>query len=1162
MDDIIFSPLLKEIFEHAALVGGDEDPFGEFVTPPKVPQPVTAERFLIAAIERSHTLYGSEAERSLLRRLLERKIRDLDKAKQALLDYINHHDATREDELRFAAIADSTAYLGSDGKKTLVSFALALKILREPPKAVQPFLQAAGAQPPKAEAPSGDAFSQQLESRFKNVFDLTDADGDAPVSAQEVKGVAKGAGRQKKRKNPKNTVAELIADVKRIRKQLRGAVLGQDHAVNTFASGYFQACMRRLTDKSAKRPRATFLFAGPPGVGKTFLAEQVADALHMPFRRFDMSEYADKEANIEFCGSDRVYKNGKPGNVTSFVSENPQCVLLFDEVEKAHMVAIHLFLQILDAGRLRDNFTDEVVSFADTIIILTTNAGKQLYEETENGDFSSVSRKVIMQALAKDINHVTKSPLFPAAICSRFASGNVVMFNRIEAHNLRTIAQKEIERSAAALEAETEIAIRVDERVYSALMFAEGAKADARTVRGRAESFWHNELYELLRLIASEKVNTDVEDLQQVQVNVDLSDAPEAISALFSDREKSRILILADPKTTELCRSRLPGMTFVPVQDPQAGITALAETDIDLVLLDMRWGAADKPEELNLEDVDSPARDLFHLMKERQTTVPVYLLEERKHPVTDEEKVSYQRQGIRDVIRVAKIGDSFVNELSAIAASLHQQSSMVKLARENKLLCFETAQTVSKDGKHAQIRLFDFRLDTAVDSEDAKNVLSAVSKPNVRFADVIGAEDAKKELRYFVEYLKDPKRYMGAGVKAPKGVLLYGPPGTGKTLLAKAMASEADVTFLAAEGNQFLKRYVGEGSDAVHQLFRTARKYAPSILFVDEIDAIAKERRGGDNGDQEATLTAFLTEMDGFISDPDRPVFVLAATNFDVEPGGDKSLDPALMRRFDRRVYIDLPGRADRVRFLQMKIAENGALNISAEQIDNIALRSVGMSLADLDSVVELALRTAIRQGSQRVTDAVLEEAFEVFRSGEKKIWEASQLERVARHEAGHALLCHLTGETPAYLTVVARGRHGGYMQHAHEEGKELYTRSELLTRIRTALGGRAAELVCYGEDAGVSTGAGGDLAMATNLARQLVCSFGMDANFGLAVISGPALESAEVRAAVNRILQQQLELAVEQIRSHRDKLDRLVAALLERSHLNGSEISSVMDNT
>ena len=265
---------------------------------------------------------------------------------------------------------------------------------------------------------------------------------------------------------------------------------------------------------------------------------------------------------------------------------------------------------------------------------------------------------------------------------------------------------------------------------------------------------------------------------------------------------------------------------------------------------------------------------------------------------------------------------------------------MVKLAKENKLISFETAQTISKNGKNAEIKLFDFEMVVAVESEDAKNDLSSVSKPNVHFDDVIGARDAKKELTYFVEYLKNPKKYMGTGVKAPKGVILYGPPGTGKTMLAKAMACEAGVTFIAAEGNQFLKKYVGEGSEKVHELFKTARKYAPSILFIDEIDAIAKERKGGVNAGSngEETLTAFLTEMDGFINDPSKPVFVLAATNFDVEPGKDKSLDPALMRRFDRRVYIDLPNKDDRIRFLKMKIEKNHALDISNTQIDNIAL--------------------------------------------------------------------------------------------------------------------------------------------------------------------------------------------------------------------------------
>jgi len=397
-------------------------------------------------------------------------------------------------------------------------------------------------------------------------------------------------------------------------------------------------------------------------------------------------------------------------------------------------------------------------------------------------------------------------------------------------------------------------------------------------------------------------------------------------------------------------------------------------------------------------------------------------------------------------------------------------------------------------------------------------------------------------------------------VKAPKGILLYGPPGTGKTMLAKAMACEAGITFIAAEGNQFLKKYVGEGSEKVHELFKTARKYAPSILFIDEIDAIAKERKGGANSGAtgEETLTAFLTEMDGFVSDSTKPVFVLAATNFDVEPGGDKSLDPALMRRFDRRVYIDLPDKADRIRFLKMKIDKNKALNISEAQIENIAMRAVGMSLAQLDSVVELALRSAIRDAKMAVTDAALEEAFETFNSGEVKKWDASQLERVARHEAGHALLCWMSGETPSYLTIVARGNHGGYMQHSEQEGKAIYTKDELLARVRTSLGGRAAEIVYYGEQDGISTGASGDLASATNVARQMVCSYGMDEQFGLAVDTGSL--SMEARVAVNRILKEQMECAIRIVAENKERIDSLVEELMVKNHLTKAEIEKAIN--
>ena len=1132
MEDMNFSKLLSALVDEAKKIENTRN------------SQLTAESLMVAAIDIIKT--GSEddygVDYSFLKQTIESNFDDQDKVKNSLMAYISSEERDLEcdylymEEILFKASSLSEWFIG-DEECDIYAHDVVLCILYDAKDPIKTFL-----------------LEETTDEKIVS-------DADKQCDTENVEDTSKS----NLFKLAKSEISALVSDTKRIRTELQDSIYGQDNAVNVFVTGYFQANMLSMIDKSRRRPRATFLFAGPPGVGKTFLAEKAADALKLPFKRFDMSEYSDKEANLEFCGSDKVYKNAKPGNVTSFVAENPKCVLLLDEIEKAHLSVIHLFLQMLDAGRLRDNFTDEEVSFTDAIIILTTNAGKKLYEESENGDFSAVSRKVVIKAIQNDINPETSAPFFPGAICSRFASGNVVMFNRIEAHNLRSIAKKEIERHAKNLETETGIKFTVDERVYTAVLFSEGSSADARTIRGRAESFFNDEIYELLRLIASDKVKTSVDKIEKIQVSLDLSHTETDISDLFIPADKTEVLIFASAEIVDICKNKVPEIDFIGVDDSKTATEAIKTRDIDFVLLDMKCGAsASGSVNLNIEDVESPARDLFKFLKEQRSDIPVYLIEERRNTLSDEERISFVRQGVRGVLRVAQGKDSFINKLNTIAMNLHQQASMIKLAKENKLISFETAQTVSKNGKKAEIRLYDFKMNVAVDSEDAKNILSPASKPDIYFNDVIGAADAKEELAYFVEYLKNPKKYMGSGVKAPKGVILYGPPGTGKTMLAKAMACEAGVTFIAAEGNHFLKKYVGEGSDKVHELFKTARKYAPSILFIDEIDAIAKERKGGVNSGSngEETLTAFLTEMDGFVNDPSKPVFVLAATNFDVEPGSAKSLDPALMRRFDRRVYIDLPNKEDRIRFIKKKIKKNRALKITDNQIDNISLRATGTSLAELDSVFELALRSAIRAGSTVVNDAVLEEAFETFNGGGAKKWDASQLERVARHEAGHALICWMSGETPSYLTIVARGNHGGYMQHTEQEGKAIYTKDEMLAKIRTALGGRAAEIVYYGERDGISTGASGDLISATNIARQIVCTYGMDDEFGLAVVYDSATNGAmsvEVRTSVNRILKEQMNEAVRLVSENKDKIDSLVEELMSKNHLNNAEINEVL---
>ena len=773
--------------------------------------PFTAERFIVAAINKLEEIAPQlrTDELQLLEDMLKKTFGDIKKAKEELMTYINDDKSSffLDDLYMKKKMRELSSFAAEENAEEIDCSCLLFLILEEPSATIENAIEKlnsgarALSESESSIGPDGFLRPETLDELLDSIILIDGDDSDRDKEAAENSSVEE--------KHPKKDLAQLIADVKRIRTELKSCVYGQDNAINVFASGYFQARLLSMTDETRVRPAATFLFAGPPGVGKTLLAEKAAACLGLPFKRFDMSEYADKEANIEFCGSDSVYKNSKPGNVTSFVAENPKCVLLFDEIEKAHITAIHLFLQMLDAGRLRDNFNDEEVSFRDAVIIITTNAGKQLYEESESGDLSAVSRKVIIKALQKDVDPRTQVPYFPAAMVSRFASGNVVMFNHISAHDLCTIAESEILRHSANFEKRLGVKIETDEKVFAALLFSEGASVDARTIRGRAESFFNDELYELLRLVSSEKSNAEIEDIDVIRISVDLDRASPEIAGVFDSPAKTKILVLSSDKNVKILADKASDAEYLGAQSFADAIEIMKNNAIDIAMLDMRFGATlEEYLGLNIEDAYTPARELLNYIRVQNSGSPVFILEDDETVLTDEEKISFVSKGVRGVIDLTDSRENLKSLLFTLAATLHRQASMKSLARQNKLIAFSTAQSVTKEGI-AEIRLFDFRMEVAIDSEDSKNILSALSKPDVKFDSVIGASDAKAELSEFINYLKDPKKYAGTGLRPPKGVLLYGPPGTGKTMLAKAMASEADMTFIAAEGNQFLKKFAG-----------------------------------------------------------------------------------------------------------------------------------------------------------------------------------------------------------------------------------------------------------------------------------------------------------------------------------------------------------------
>ena len=448
----------------------------------------------------------------------------------------------------------------------------------------------------------------------------------------------------------------------------------------------------------------------------------------------------------------------------------------------------------------------------------------------------------------------------------------------------------------------------------------------------------------------------------------------------------------------------------------------------------------------------------------------------------------------------------------------------------------------------------------------------STQKVNVTFADVAGMEEAKQELREVVEYLKDPKKFQRIGGKVPKGVLLVGPPGTGKTLLARAVAGEAGVTFFSISASQFIEMFVGVGASRVRDLFAGARKEAPSIIFIDELDAVGRSRGagfGGGHDEREQTLNQLLSEMDGF--DPHEEVVVMAATN------RPDVLDSALLRpgRFDRRVVIERPDWRDREKILhvyarKVKLSDDVDLAV-------IAKGTPGMTGADLENLMNEGAILAARDNATVVTMHHLELAKDkILMGGERKMFISDREKRItAFHESGHALVAKLLPDTdPVHkVTIIPRGMALGVTQQLPEDDRYHYPKSYLMNRLSVVLGGRVAERLVFGD---VSTGAQNDLKTATELAEKMVCQWGMSDKIGPVTFSrGEEHPFLGMKLAQEKTFSEQMAWLIDQeiaeiikaaesranelISSHRKKLDSLAEALLEEETLDGRRINEIV---
>lgn len=446
--------------------------------------------------------------------------------------------------------------------------------------------------------------------------------------------------------------------------------------------------------------------------------------------------------------------------------------------------------------------------------------------------------------------------------------------------------------------------------------------------------------------------------------------------------------------------------------------------------------------------------------------------------------------------------------------------------------------------------------------------------PTVTFEDVAGAEESKEELREVVEFLKEPDKFIQLGARIPKGVLLIGSPGTGKTLLAKAVSGEAGVAFFSISGSEFVEMFVGVGASRVRDLFEQAKRHSPCIIFIDEIDAVGRQRGsglGGSHDEREQTLNQILVEMDGF--DTDTNIIIVAATN------RPDILDPALMRpgRFDRRVVLDRPDVRGREAIL--KVHTRGKPLSSDVTLDVLAKSTPGFVGADLENLVNEAAIVAARKNRKSISMRDFEEATErVILGPERKSRIISEKERrtVAYHEAGHAIVIHKlkSGSLVRKITIIPRGMAGGVTWSMPEEDQTLGTIEEFKDQIAGALGGRIAEELAMGT---ITNGASSDLKKITQLARQMVTRWGMSTKLGLRVFGrsndmvflGREITeerdysehvAQQIDEEVRDIIQEQYERAHEILGTHRDKLDLISERLLEIETMGRNEFLELMD--
>ena len=526
-----------------------------------------------------------------------------------------------------------------------------------------------------------DAY-QYLRKQVKTAQETGNSEKMTAGTERPVKAMA-----EKEHSVKKPTMEQLAAKTVQIREQLMQKVIGQDNIIAEFANGYFEGELSAFTEKNRCRPKAIFLFAGSPGVGKTYLATEAAKALELPVKRFDMSSYADDVSASELTGAGANFKSPKPGALTGFVHDHPSSMLIFDEIEKAHPKVINLFLQVLDAGTLYDNKYEANIAFGETVIIFTTNAGKSLYQDTTKHNYSDVPKKVILDALEKECHPVTGRPVFPQAICSRLATGNVLLFNHLTAHQLSTIAARKLMEQQASLYQEASILSEDAESLATTLLFSLGGHCDARNMTAAAKRFFSAELFELYRLAGTDRKAMAAGGIQKIRWQLDIDRAEPIIRQLYHVPEDNTFLFFGSEEARMQAQQMQEKGRMLYASNLDEVKQILQEHELSFAAIDYFHGCSEKMSYLNAGDVHSEGRKCWEVLQQYEPELPVFIWETDNYQYNREEVLSFLGKGAEDILHIS-FSDRNACEatLDQLQVQLWQQKALDILAFRHQVL--------------------------------------------------------------------------------------------------------------------------------------------------------------------------------------------------------------------------------------------------------------------------------------------------------------------------------------------------------------------------------------------------------------------------------------------------------------------------------------------